>query len=900
MISWGAKKSQPTPALMTQFKFSVFSLFVLIALGSCSKFSPSKTVDLQELTDFYHPAGPDFSQSGIDSTQFIISNFAGPDLVPSPSCLAVAATGEVFVGVDMIGSLGKTPGKGRIVRLVDQDQNGEMDSHTVFAEVDNPRGIIAMGDKVYVLHTVFGSDSLAYNMDLVVFEDKNGDGIADGPSQPLIKNISNQNSLRSRGTDHSTNGIRMGIDGWIYIAVGDFGFFEAEDRSGKKMTMLGGGIVRVRPDGTEMEVYAHGTRNIYDVAIDPFMNIFTRGNTNDGGGWNVRFIAYHQTGEYGYPSLFKNFTEEILPALVDVGGGSGTGSYFLDDPRWPVDYNHTPLMADWGKSELFVHRVNIEGPGFQQQEEHFLKLSQITDLDLDASGILYLSAWDGAGYRGNPDKGYVIRMIPKDLSPEPSPNFKNASPLELVQLLKTSNAVTRLAAQQELLHREAKEVSAEVLHLAEDSSLPLQNRVAAVYTFAQLTCADGVPALVKLSREDKMREFALRALADRKSCLAQVPVEAFIAATQDANPRVQAAAIVGLGRIGDPKATQSLLKIKVPESFQSPAYQTEGPHATPNSEIILPHLAVKALVEINPVEELIEAIGTEQAKLALWALRYINDVKAVDGLIAAFPKSNPETQKDILFTLARTFQREAPYDASWWWGTRPDTHGPYYKGEEWEGSAKIKEFLVAQQSHQGAEFQSFFAELNDRNRLGIGELGTTLLAEGEEEEKVDLESIKNKKGQVGNSSIEDVILGVAEIKGDPVKGKALFVSQGCLACHTVEKGQPMKGPFMGQIGSIMSRDQIVESILKPNASISQGFATVLLETKDGKSFTGFVTAESADKLTIRDIGGTATNLVKSNIKSRKQLETSMMPAGLANSLSFEELASLVSYLQQQK
>ena len=136
--------------------------------------------------------------------------------------------------------------------------------------------------------------------------------------------------------------------------------------------------------------------------------------------------------------------------------------------------------------------------------------------------------------------------------------------------------------------------------------------------------------------------------------------------------------------------------------------------------------------------------------------------------------------------------------------------------------------------------------------------------------------------------------------GDAVKGKALFASQGCLACHTIEKGQPMKGPYMGQIGSIMSRDQIVESILKPNASISQGFATVLLDTKDGKSFTGFVTAESAEKLTIRDIGGNATTLEKSAIKSRKQLDTSMMPAGLANSLSFEELASLVSYLQQQK
>ena len=103
----------------------------------------------------------------------------------------------------------------------------------------------------------------------------------------------------------------MGIDGWVYIAVGDFGIHGAKGTDGTELTMLGGGVVRVRPDGSEMEVYTHGLRNIYDVAIDPFMNIFTRGNTNDGGGWNVRFIHHIQSGEYGYPMLFKNSAKRI-------------------------------------------------------------------------------------------------------------------------------------------------------------------------------------------------------------------------------------------------------------------------------------------------------------------------------------------------------------------------------------------------------------------------------------------------------------------------------------------------------------------------------------------------------------------------------------------------------------
>src|SRR5690606_22241586 len=126
------------------------------------------------------------------------------------------------------------------------------------------------------------------------------------------------------------------------------------------------------------------------------------------------------------------------------------------------------------------------------------------------------------------------------------------------------------------------------------------------------------------------------------------------------------------------------------------------------------------------------------------------------------------------------------------------------------------------------------------------------------EKKVDLEKIKNQKGQVGKTSIEDVLLAVSKIKGDPTKGKALFAKQGCVACHSISKSEPMKGPFMGQVGAIMNREQIAESILKPNASISQGFATVLISTKDKKSYMGFVTQETAAGVVLRDIAGSVT------------------------------------------
>ncbi|MFS4456987.1 hypothetical protein [Maribacter sp. 2304DJ31-5] len=876
-----------------------FSLFFCTILFSCNKKQTSCASNVKVID---YPKTDSLASVLNWPKDLNITTFSSPELTPSPACMAVASTGEVFVGVDMMGSLGKDMNKGHIKRLVDCDHDGILDSYTEFAQVNNPRGILAIGDEVFVLHTTFSEETQkAVNMDLVVFKDVDKDGIADGPSKVLIKNISNPKYLRERGTDHATNGIQMGIDGWIYIAVGDFGFHNATDRDGTQLTMLGGGIVRVRPDGTEMEVYTHGLRNIYDVAIDPYMNIFTRGNTNDGGGWNIRFIHQIQSGEYGYPVLFKHFTEEIIPALVDVGGGSGTGALFLNDDRWPENYNNVPMMADWGRSYLYMHRLAQDKASFRQDEEQFIKLPQITDVDIDAAGAMYLSAWDGAGYSGSPDKGYVVRVIPNNLEYEVFPDVEDFFLTKSVaELLKSNNAKTRLSAQYELLRRGKGSDAA--LEIAKDKTLPLEVRVAGVFTYAQLMNDKGIDQLIALTEDMDIQEFALRALADRKVNTDKIPLAPFLKALKLGSDRTKAAAIVGLGRLGKIEAADVLLNVTVPDSFVAPAMGTEGPHAKPNSDILLPHLAVKALVEMNAMEICIAALDSDRKELALWALRYMHNPQVVDGLITAYKNTTEDTFKDkITNTLARIYHKEAPYDASWWWSTRPDTHGPYYKTRPWESTKKIKTFLTNEWKKESENDKDFYAALNTKYRLEIDEFGIIEPSEPKEDLPiVDLDNIKNKKGQIGKASIEDVMIAIKQIKGNAELGSKIYKAQACNTCHSLKSSEPMKGPFMGQIGSIMNREQIAESILKPNASISQGFSTVQIRTKGEKNYIGFVTSESASALTIRNIAGLATEIKKSDISERKELENSMMPVGLANALSYEEMASLLAFLEQQK
>jgi hypothetical protein len=364
-----------------------------------------------------------------------------------------------------------------------------------------------------------------------------------------------------------------------------------------------------------LDINTHGLRNYYDVAIAPLMNMYTRGNTNDGGGWNIRFIHHIQSGEYGYPMLFKNFTDEIIPALQDLGGGSGTGALYIQEPGWPEKFNEVPMMCDWGRSQLIIHRLTPDGASFTQVPENFI----ITDLDVDASGRLYGAAWNGAGYSGNPGKGFVQRYVPKGWVYKPFDNPAKLADGELVALLRSESATRRQAASQELLKRPGSAKA--VAELAANKQASLESRVAAIFTYKQMGGAKANAGLAELAADPMVREWALRAMTDRKSQLAGVTKKLHVAALQAPNPRVQVAAAVGLGRLGDSSAAPALLAVANPperkvtgEDPTPPAIEDkrgrnkkaapkEGPHATPNSAILLPHVAVKALVDLQASQE---------------------------------------------------------------------------------------------------------------------------------------------------------------------------------------------------------------------------------------------------------------------------------------------------------
>jgi putative membrane-bound dehydrogenase-like protein len=815
--------------------------------------------------------------------------FAVPPKVNYPVAIAAAPTGEVFVAVDEQGSIGRTPGGGKILRCVDKDGDGKVDDVKVFAKVDHPRGLVYRNGSVWVMHPPT----------LTVFHD-GGDGVAN-KSEVLVTGLTTD-MINQRGGDHTTNGIRMGIDGWIYIAVGDYGCTPAKGKDGATVTMRGG-IVRVRPDGTELEVFATGLRNPFDIAIDPYLNLFTRDNDdNRGGAWDIRVSHLMQTAHYGYTQLYNNFPDEIMPPLGMFGGGSGTGSLFVQDTHWPEKYRNTLYTGDWGRSEVYRHELKKNGPTFDLQQEVFLKFPRPTGMDLDGSGRLYVASWRGgeASTFVGPNVGFVARVTPRGFKPTPFPDLKESDLGELVRHLTGLNAVTRVHAQWEILRRGKKAETAKALvKAAADSGAALEGRVAAIFTLKQLDGKDARPALLKLVEDAAVREFALRALTDRKSELDGLDTKPFVTALNDESPRVRAQAIISLGRLNDASVAKSILPLTArPTGSTMP---TKKPvHAQPDADRVIPHLAVRTLVSLNAIDTYVEAVDGPYWQGALWTMHYLHDKKAVEGLIKKLGTvRDPERRRGILATLIRLYHREADYKGSWW-GIRPDNTGPYYDRQEWDLSKRIGSVITAAVLDGDTDTAKFLRAELSRNQVSLKGLPSNPETGPDQEKETPLVLPKfdpKNPDQIGNLTYEVAAKRALKVEGNAEKGKPLFKSQSCIACHTIADGQTPKGPHLVGIGQRYKADELVESILKPSAKIAQGFETYIFTMKDGKVLTGFVVSESAKTVLIREASGVQRELTRDAIETRRQQTQSTMPDGLAANLTPEQLADLIAYLQ---
>ena len=111
---------------------------------------------------------------------------------------------------------------------------------------------------------------------------------------------------------------------------------------------------------------------------------------------------------------------------------------------------------------------------------------------------------------------------------------------------------------------------------------------------------------------------------------------------------------------------------------------------------------------------------------------------------------------------------------------------------------------------------------------------------------------------------------VLGLKGDPARGKELFFKAGglqCVNCHRIGGTGSTLGPDLSQVGKKYTLAQILENILEPSKQIDPQYVTYLVETEDGKLYTGILASKTDREVVLKMTGDKEVRLPADQVAS---------------------------------
>lgn len=430
--------------------------------------------------------------------------FASEPMFVNPTCIDVDHLGRVWVceSVNYRCDLRKQKRNraqgDRIVILQDTNGDGTADRATTFFQEKDfiaPLGVAveplpgphAAAVRVYVCHSPH----------LYVFEDRDGDGKADGPPKILLTGFGGYDH------DHGIHGVHFGPEGKLYFSVGDQGVKNLKDKNGKvwstnQTDCRAGTIWRCNTDGSGLELVAHNFRNQYEPAVNSFGTIFTSDNDDDGN-QQTRICYVMPGGNYGYWPRGKgesHWHEEqpgVVHKVLRTGFGSPTGMCWYEGSLLaPIFAEHLRgmgqsgpyegylLHTDAGPREVRLFGVRPKGAGYELDKVNLVTSTdnwfRPSDVCVAPDGSVFISDWydPGVGGHGMGDttRGRIYRLTLTKGPMPPAPTLDLASDAGLAAALRSPNLAARHGAFQALRARpEADLIAWADRFAAQDSDL---------------------------------------------------------------------------------------------------------------------------------------------------------------------------------------------------------------------------------------------------------------------------------------------------------------------------------------------------------------------------------------------------------------------------------------------
>ena len=857
---------------------------------------------------------------------FTVKLVAREPLLRNPCAMAFDSRGRLFVGQGPQYRNPKpdTPGD-TVVMLIDSDGDGVFDKAKTFARGLNcVQGLAWRGRDLYI----------ANSPDLTIVRDLDGDDEAD-EYVLLYTDLGN--------IEHAIHGLNFGPDGKFYMSKGNskglnqpgriapapflelFGqtplpgapafppprtftketyrktYQDPKDDWGRM-----GGILRSNPDGTDLEIVSRGFRNPWDIAFDAEFNWLGTDNDQSDGD---RFFMPFTGADFGWAHKWSpDWTGRGHLPTVPISGpvftGSGTGIVFADTPALPAAFRGVWFINDFLYRATYVYRPRWDGALLQPaggKWEPFLRagdaLFNPVDIDTGPDGALYITGWGtslGAEFKDGQqtNEGRVWRVrasgaAPTQLSSLPALASLSSLPFAtLAAALNSPVAAVRTDAADELVRR-GPAIRAELTAHAVKKDLTLAQQTWALWTLARLVPDDATldawfgATAAKLSLNARIQSLRIVAHRLRESRRPTALPPFVAAALADTEPRVRFAAFLAIGQARRPALLDAVLNATAAETDRLAYYA-----------------AWHALADIATPAVLNEKLRDSRGPVRRAALLALLDRGALDEAAVRARIGDADRETAALAALWIAKRDGNPL---------LDISPP---PGDFVGSVRVKivpglKPAVVRFTTDGTEPK--FAKGEEGAKLTFTEttmLKAALFVNGQ---KVGATSTGVYRKIVAEPPPPPIALTppatpvtLAQVlaalpRAEASRGRAVFHTAGCIACHRVGAEGGAFAPELTGLGARGNVERVIRSILEPSAEITEGYALHSYTLRDGRVIAGRILEEGQSNFVAIQPDNQTVTVTRTDIVKDETLPTSAMPP-YDRVMSAADLAALVAWL----
>ncbi len=118
----------------------------------------------------------------------------------------------------------------------------------------------------------------------------------------------------------------------------------------------------------------------------------------------------------------------------------------------------------------------------------------------------------------------------------------------------------------------------------------------------------------------------------------------------------------------------------------------------------------------------------------------------------------------------------------------------------------------------------------------------------------------------------------------------------CSACHQPTEAGRSVGPNLKNLTDKTTK-AILTSVLDPNRSVDPQYKSYLVQTADGKTYSGAISQEIGNSITLAQANGSFVTINRAEIEELRSTGVSLMPEGLHRELDAQAMADLIEYLR---